>query len=325
MATQIDRLGGAKGALAYKAPCRVATTANITLSGTQTIDGVALVIGDRVLVKNQDTATENGIWVVASSIWTRATDFDGNTDAVLGTRVDVTGGAVGYGEYKLATANPVYIGTSSITWSKETPVVGPGSAVDANLASYSGTGGSLLQDSGIASASVLTTANIASTGTNGVQQYVAASTDVLTVADLGVSTSAQPVQKYVGSTATVLTTSQILSTSAPGVEPSHALPSSLLGTTIGYSGSGGLFVNSDNGVFQHLYNNNNGSTGLYFLAPSNNGNMVIECINTATPGTIGTSNYHIVTGTYSTGANATSVAFITRTENMYIIEWKTTL
>lgn len=54
----------------------VATTANITLSGTQTIDGVAVVAGDRVLVKNQTTTSANGIYVVAAGSWTRATDAD---------------------------------------------------------------------------------------------------------------------------------------------------------------------------------------------------------------------------------------------------------
>lgn len=53
---------------------RVATTANITLSGTQTIDGIAVIAGDRVLVKNQDTAHQNGIYVVSASAWDRAAD-----------------------------------------------------------------------------------------------------------------------------------------------------------------------------------------------------------------------------------------------------------
>lgn len=62
--------------LDVKASAVVTTTANITLSGTQTVDGVALVAGDRVLVKNQTTASANGIYVVAAGAWTRATDAD---------------------------------------------------------------------------------------------------------------------------------------------------------------------------------------------------------------------------------------------------------
>jgi hypothetical protein len=59
-----------------KASCVAATTANITLSGTQTIDGVALIAGDRCLVKNQTASADNGIYLVAAGAWTRATDMD---------------------------------------------------------------------------------------------------------------------------------------------------------------------------------------------------------------------------------------------------------
>lgn len=59
-----------------KASCVAATTANITLSGTQTIDGVALIAGDRCLVKNQTLSQNNGIYLVAAGAWTRATDMD---------------------------------------------------------------------------------------------------------------------------------------------------------------------------------------------------------------------------------------------------------
>ena len=59
-----------------KASVIAATTANITLSGAQTVDGISVVSGDRVLVKNQSTASQNGIYVVSSGAWTRATDVD---------------------------------------------------------------------------------------------------------------------------------------------------------------------------------------------------------------------------------------------------------
>lgn len=60
-----------------KASVKAASTANIaSLSGTMTIDGVALVAGDRVLVKDQTTTGANGIYVVAAGAWTRATDMD---------------------------------------------------------------------------------------------------------------------------------------------------------------------------------------------------------------------------------------------------------
>jgi hypothetical protein len=57
-----------------KPSVRATTTGNITLSGAQTIDGVAVVAGDRVLVKNQTDATQNGVYVVAAGAWARAAD-----------------------------------------------------------------------------------------------------------------------------------------------------------------------------------------------------------------------------------------------------------
>ena len=59
-----------------KASCVAATTANITLSGTQTIDGVALIATDRCLVKNQTAQADNGIYVVAAGAWARSADMN---------------------------------------------------------------------------------------------------------------------------------------------------------------------------------------------------------------------------------------------------------
>jgi hypothetical protein len=110
-----DLIDGISTSTAIKAPCRVVTSANITLSGLQTIDGVALAAGDRVLVKEQTAAADNGIWVAASSTWQRAKDWDGNRDVVQGTRVPVTSGT-GAGEYHVTTANPITIGTTSVAF-----------------------------------------------------------------------------------------------------------------------------------------------------------------------------------------------------------------
>lgn len=62
--------------LDVKPSALAATTANITLSAPQTIDGIAVVAGNRVLVKNQSTASQNGIYVVAAGAWSRALDAD---------------------------------------------------------------------------------------------------------------------------------------------------------------------------------------------------------------------------------------------------------
>jgi len=58
-----------------KGSVKAATTANITLSGLQNIDGISVAANDRVLVKNQSAASQNGIYVASASAWTRATDM----------------------------------------------------------------------------------------------------------------------------------------------------------------------------------------------------------------------------------------------------------
>ena len=67
--------------LDVKDSVKVATTANITLSGTQTIDGVAVSADERVLVKNQNTATENGLYLCKASSWARTSDLAAGSDA----------------------------------------------------------------------------------------------------------------------------------------------------------------------------------------------------------------------------------------------------
>jgi len=115
--TVVDRIQGLSGSLAIKVPCRAATTANITLSGLQTVDGVSLVADDRVLVKNQTTASQNGIYLAGTSTWQRSLDFDGTADAAKGTLIGVTDGTVNANStFELTTANPILIGTSSLTF-----------------------------------------------------------------------------------------------------------------------------------------------------------------------------------------------------------------
>lgn len=119
--TSTDRINGVNASTAIKAPCIAVTTANITLSGTQTINGVAVVADDRVLVKDQTTASENGIWIVSSTAWSRAPDFDGNRDAVKGTIVPVIIGST-LSLYTLTTANPIVIGTTSLVFAVAAPL-----------------------------------------------------------------------------------------------------------------------------------------------------------------------------------------------------------
>lgn len=94
-----------------------ATTGNITLSGEQTIDGVVLTSGDRVLVKNQTNATENGVYIIDSGAWTRAEDFDGNPDGEVaqGMWIPVlSGSSNNYTSWIVISDNPIDIGTDDI-------------------------------------------------------------------------------------------------------------------------------------------------------------------------------------------------------------------
>jgi hypothetical protein len=79
-----------------KRSVRVATTANITLSGAQTIDGVAVVAGDRVLVKDQTTASQNGIYVASATAWARSADADSISE-LAGACVNVDSGTANGG------------------------------------------------------------------------------------------------------------------------------------------------------------------------------------------------------------------------------------
>ena len=115
--TQTDRNYGVTGGLAVKAPCVTVSTTDITLSGEQTIGTVDVVAGDRVLVNGQSDQTENGIYCVSATGWTRTPDCDGNRDLVTGTMVII--GSTGSGVsalYQCTTADPVVVGTSAITF-----------------------------------------------------------------------------------------------------------------------------------------------------------------------------------------------------------------
>lgn len=90
-----------------------ATTANITLSGEQTIDGVT-TSASRVLVKNQTTTTNNGIYVSAAGAWARATDANTSEEVALAF-VYVLGGTVAAGKTYQILNSPT-LGTDAITW-----------------------------------------------------------------------------------------------------------------------------------------------------------------------------------------------------------------
>jgi len=107
----------ARSGLDIKNSVKAATTGNITLSGTQVIDGVTLSVGDRVLVKDQSTASQNGIYVVAAGAWSRSTDADAPAELNPGTFVFVEQGTVNDNTgFVVVSDTVVTIGTDAINW-----------------------------------------------------------------------------------------------------------------------------------------------------------------------------------------------------------------
>ncbi len=110
--------------IAIKAPVRAVDTVGVTQTGTQTVDGVALNVGDRYL-RAVGTAALNGIWIVQSGAHTRATDADQSTELGPGTQVRVTSGALAGASggnadttWAIISDDPITPGTTAFAWDK---------------------------------------------------------------------------------------------------------------------------------------------------------------------------------------------------------------
>ena len=107
--------------ISWKNEVRVATTANGTLASAfangSTVDGITLVTGDRILLKDQTTQTENGLYTVnVSGAPTRATDADSASE-IYGAAVFVTNGTTNGGKrFVCNTAAPITLGSSNLTF-----------------------------------------------------------------------------------------------------------------------------------------------------------------------------------------------------------------
>ena len=102
--------------LSWKPPALTGTSANITLSGLQTINGVTVVAGDTVLVKNQTNAAENGIYIASSGAWTYSPGGDTWAEYV-GAIIFVTNGSLA-GSAWYCTAQPGgTLGVTNMVWS----------------------------------------------------------------------------------------------------------------------------------------------------------------------------------------------------------------
>lgn len=115
--TTTDRRLSVNAGAAVKVPVKTATTAAITLSGLQVIDGYQTVDGDRVLVKNQADATQNGIYLAHAGAWTYDADWAASPYNVKkGTLVFVTDGATTFGFWRVTSSDPLTPGTSSFAF-----------------------------------------------------------------------------------------------------------------------------------------------------------------------------------------------------------------
>lgn len=190
---QTDRSTGLVGETGIKEPVKAATTANITLSGEQTIDGVSCVDGDRVLVKDQTSGVNNGIYEVDTGTWSRTKDCDGAYDLVQGSLFLVYNGTTnGNRIFKCTTADPITIGTTSLAFSElSVELIGTLAVADG------GTGS-------ITAAGARTNLNAASLGANtftGLQNW-AAGANIASAATVDLTAATGNSPRITGTTAT---------------------------------------------------------------------------------------------------------------------------
>lgn len=200
--TYVDQITGYGETVAYKAPCRVATTANVALSGLLTVDGVVLAADDRVLVKDQTNAVDNGIYIVSTGAWTRARDFDSKRDVTKGTRMTVVAGTLNEGrEYWITTANPINVGTDNVT-------------IEESLSSDSGGNAAAAAASAAAAAGSATAAS--TSATNSANSASAASTQATNASNSATSAAGS------ASTATTQATNAANSATAAATSATNA-------------------------------------------------------------------------------------------------------
>jgi hypothetical protein len=129
--------------LGPKAACAVTTLTSITLSGLQLIDGYTTLAGDRVLVKNQSTSSENGIYIASASAWTRSADMDVWSEVPGAYTVILNGSQANTGWVCTATSAGT-IGVTAMPWvqfsGSATYFAGTGLTLSANTFSITNTG-----------------------------------------------------------------------------------------------------------------------------------------------------------------------------------------
>lgn len=113
----------------WKSSCRAASVGNVSIStAPSSIDGVTLSSGNRVLLKNQTTGSENGIWIFngTGSAFTRATDADSSSEVTPQMCVSIEEGTVNARtSWRLTNTGTITVGTTSLTFELFATVVAP--------------------------------------------------------------------------------------------------------------------------------------------------------------------------------------------------------
>lgn len=216
----------ARSGLDVKASVRVATTADISLTNTTTaVDGITLADGDRILVKNQNTASTNGIYVVSTSgSWARSEDADSDAEVTPGLFTFVEEGDVNADSgWVLTNDGTVTVDTSALTFVK-----------------FSGAG---QIDAGLGLSKSGTQANTLDVNVD--DSTVEISSDALRVKDAGItethlntSVAGDGITGGAGSALSVVGTTSRISVSASGVDIDANYVGQATITTLGTIGTG---------------------------------------------------------------------------------------
>ena len=321
----------------YKQAVRVITLSNITLSGgaPTVVDGVTLVLADRVLVAGQSTASQNGLYYVTTlgtgsdGTWSRTIDADATGEVAAGMIVMVTEGTTYKdSQWKLTTNNPIVVGTTALTFEQNSAfafgnVYANGTAVVATTVgdTLTLTAGTNIQITGNISAKSVTigvtglSLNSISNGTSNVN--VVSSGGNVTVGVGGTSNVAVFSGTGANITGTLGVTGNITGGNLSGTSIVGTLTTAAQTniTSVGTLTSLAVTGNITSGNVQGT--THSGTTGT-FTGNVTGGNLITVGVVSAT-GNISTSNYYIGNGAYLTGVIAAAGNTITNgTSNVYV-------
>ena len=253
--------------ISWKQPCAVATLANITLSGLQTIDGYTTLAGDRVLVKNQSTAANNGIYIASATAWTRS--LDANTWNELISAISFIEYGTQAGGAWFCTAQPGgTLGVTAVNWSQFTTsatysagtgLTLTGSQFSITPVGTAGTYGSASQVPVIVTnasgqVSSVTNTSIAITGSQvsgNISGNAANVTGIVAVANGGTGASTLTGYLYGNGTSAVTASTSIPTTALSGTVTNAQLANSSItvnGTAISLGGSGTITAATPNAL-----------------------------------------------------------------------------